>query len=117
MKKFTFKTREGCQRILALLMVIILASSFFAALVSSDFGKVKVTHITVDMRGGVFDGKLYIPVGTSSDDKLPAVVVCHGRGTAYNVYEGFAEELARRGFVALAFNAYGAVLSVFPIKD
>ena len=117
MKKFTFKTREGCQRILALLMVIILASSFCAALVSSDFGKVKVTHVTVDMRGGVFDGKLYIPVGTSSDDKLPAVVVCHGRGTAYNVYESFAEELARRGFVALAFNAYGAGLSDFPSKD
>lgn len=117
MKKFTFTTREGCQRILALLMAIILVSSFFAALVASDFGKVKVTHITVDMRGGVFDGKLYIPAGTSSDDNLPAVVVSHGRGTSYNVYEGFAEELARRGFVTLAYNAYGAGLSDVPIKD
>ncbi len=117
MKKLNFATREGCQRILALLMVIILVSSFFAALVSSDFGKVKVTHVTIDMRGGVFDGKLYIPAGTSSEDKLPAVVVCHGRGTAYNVYESFAEELARRGFVAIAYNAYGAGLSDVPPID
>ena len=117
MKKFTLKTREGCNRILALLMVIILVSGFFGALVASDFGKVKVTHVTIDMRGGVFDGKLYIPAGTKADDKLPAVVVSHGRGTVYNVYESFAEELARRGFVALAYNAYGTGLSDFPVYD
>ena len=116
-KFFTFKTREGCFRILALLLAIILASSFCAALISSNFGQVKIEHVTIDMRGGVFDGKLYIPAGTSSDDSLPAVVVCHGRGTPYNVYEGFAEELSRRGFVVLAYNAYGAGLSDRPLKD
>lgn len=116
-KFFTFKTRDGCLRILTLLLAIILASSFCGALVSSNFGQVKIEHVTIDMRGGVFDGKLYIPAGTSSDDSLPAVVVCHGRGTPYNVYEGFAEELSRRGFVVLAYNAYGAGLSDRPLKD
>ncbi len=114
---FTFKAREGCFHILALLLAVILASTFCGALISSSFGQVKIEHVTVDMRGGVFDGKLYIPAGTSSDDSLPAVVVCHGRGTPYNVYEGFAEELSRRGFVVLAYNAYGAGLSDRPIKD
>lgn len=116
-KRFTLKTKSGCWRVLALLLAVILVSSFLAALVSSNFGKVKISHLSFDTRGGVMDADLFIPAGTSDSDKLPAVVTIHGGGVVKNVMKLFAEELSRRGFVVLNINVYGSGLSEQPPSD
>ena len=35
--KMSYKTREGCMKVIAVLLAVILLSSFCAALISSDF--------------------------------------------------------------------------------
>ena len=117
MKKFGLDTKQGCLRLMALFMVLILVSSFFAALISSDFANVKISHLKVDARGAELDLDLYAPAGVSDSDKLPAVLLAHGRGATKNVVRGVAEELSRRGFVVLNVNSYGMGLSEQPPSD
>lgn len=117
MKKLTLSCKEGCLKLIALFLVVILVSSFCAALVSSDLGQVKISHLKVDARGAELDIDLYVPAGVSDSDKLPAVLLAHGRGATKNVLRGVAEELSRRGFVVLNVNSYGMGLSEQPPSD
>lgn len=114
---FSLKTREGCMRLLAICLCGVLLFSFFAALVSSNFGKTKISHLKVDVRGAELDMDLYIPAGTSDSDNLPCVVLAHGRGATKNVMRGIAEELSRRKYVVINVNAYGMGLSEQPVSD
>lgn len=114
---FSFKTRQGCKRLLGLFLIIILVFGFFGILFESDFGKTKIEHINVDFRGAKLTGALYYPMGTSSDDHLPAIIVAHGGANTFGVNKNYAQEFARRGFVVFAFSAYGQGYSEMPIKD
>jgi len=116
-KKFSLKTKAGCGRVIALCLVLILLCGFCAQLISSDGGKVKVSNIVMDVRGAELCFDQYIPAGTSDADSLPAVVVIHGGGCPAGVMRGIAEELAKRGFVVVNLNAYGAGLSEQPFSD
>ncbi len=104
-------------RLLALFIAGILAFSFLGKLIQSDFGSIHVEHVLIDVRGGVMDGQLYYPAGTSSQEKLPAVVIAHGGGMNYGAMRGSAAEIARRGFVVLSLSAYGSSLSLMPPYD
>ena len=117
MAKELAKNSGKYKKLLAVLLCIVLLSSFCAQLVSSDFGKVKVSALTIDARGGELDMDLYVPAGTSDSDKLPCVLLAHGRGATKNVVRGLAEELARRGYVVLNVNAYGMGMSEQPVSD
>ena len=116
-QKFPLKTSSGCRRLLALFLCGVLLFSFCAALISSNFGKVKISSLTIDARGAELDLDLYIPAGTSDSDSLPCLILGHGRGATKNVMRGIAEELSRRGYVVLNVNAYGMGLSEQPIRD
>lgn len=116
-KKWTLATKEGCRRLLAIALCLVFLFSFFAQLVSSDLGKVKISHLTLDVRGGELDMDLYAPRGVKPGDDLPCVLLAHGRGATKNVMRGVAEELSRRGFVVLNVNAYGMGLSEQPAVD
>ncbi|WP_320129099.1 alpha/beta hydrolase [uncultured Sphaerochaeta sp.] len=107
-KKLTFSTMEGCKKILAILVAIILLSSFFAYMLASDWGKLKINDISFDSRGSVMQATLYTPRIVSVDDKLPAILVTHGMSCTKSTVNGIAEEFARRGFVVLSVSAYGA---------
>lgn len=117
MKALTLKTKQGCNRLLAIFIAIILISSFFAQLVQTDGGTVKVESITIDARGAELNAELYYPVGTIGDDKMPAVIVNHGGGCIYGTMKNLAEEIARRGFVVLNVSAYGSGMSAQPDYD
>lgn len=78
MKKLTLKTKEGCWRLLAIFIVIILLSGFVARMISSSGGSVKISRVTYDSRGATANADLYYPAGTSDKDSLPAVLVAHG---------------------------------------
>jgi len=111
------KSAKGARCLLFLLITVILVSSFAAALVSSNGGKVKISRLKIDARGAELDMDLYVPAGVSDSDSLPCVLIAHGRGAVKNTYRGYAEELARRGFVVLNVNAYGQGLSDQPVND
>lgn len=113
----TFKTLIGCKRTTALLICTILLFSFLASLLSSNFGKVKIEEVTIDQRGASLDGLMYYPAGTSDADRLPAVVVVHGANSSKLAVRSWSEEIARRGYVVVALDAYGNGLSEQPPAD
>lgn len=100
-----------------LFLVLLLLCGLGARLVSTAGVSVKISRVTLDARGGTIDADLYYPMGTSDSDKLPAVLVGHGGGVGNGVVKGYAEELARRGFVVLNVNAYGMGMSENPPSD
>ena len=114
---FALKTAKGWRRLAACLLMVVLLSSLIAALIANDFGNVKMSRVTIDARGAVLEGDLYIPAGTSDEDSLPAIAITHGRGVTRGVFKSFAEELARRGYVVLNADAYGVGLSEMPAHD
>ena len=116
-KVFGFFSKQSCIRLALLCAAIILVSSFFAQLVQTDMGKVKIEHITIDARGAELDGELYYPAGTTSHDSMPAVIVNHGGGCTYGTMKNMAEEIARRGFVVFNVSAYGSGMSAQPDYD
>ena len=115
--KLTLQTIEGSRKLIVILMGIILACSFVACLIQTTGGKVKIEEVKFDARGAVQDADLYIPYGTSSKSSLPCVILSHGGGCTKGVMTGFAQELARRGFVVLNVSSYGAGLSDQPMYD
>lgn len=117
MKKSVLATKEGCKNLLAICFCVILLASLLAQLFASDFGRVKISHIVIDQRGGTFEADLYIPAGTTDADSLPAIIVTHGRGAHFGQERSFAEELARRGYVVINTAAYGTATSEMPFSD
>jgi hypothetical protein len=117
MKKLTLKTKEGCCRLIAIFIIIILVSGLIARAFQNDFGKIKVEQVTFDSRGALINAELYYPVGTNDTDSLPGIVVAHGGGCTLGVMKNIASELARRGFVVLNATAFGTGLSEQPDYD
>lgn len=110
-------TREGCKRWLAILIAIILVSSFAAQMIASQSGSIKISNITFDARGAEINGDLYYPAGTTDEDKCPAVILAPGAGVVKENMRGLAEELARRGYVVFNVNPYGNGLSETPVYN
>lgn len=104
-------------KMLTILLAVIFACSIGAHLVTTSGAKVKVERVRFDARGAMMDGELFYPHGTNDNDSLPAVIVAHGAGVNAGNMKNFATELARRGFVVLNVNAYGAGISEFPAND
>ena len=78
-KKLNLSTEKGCRKILAILLCIVLLASFFAQLISTNFGSVKISTLTIDSRGAELDIDLYVKRNVSDSDKLPCVLLAHGR--------------------------------------
>lgn len=113
-KYLNLQTREGCKRLLAILMAVIILAGLFAALMSSDGGKIKIQSIIIDARGAELSGDLYYPAGTTDRQSYPAVILAPGAGVVKENMRIIAEELARRGYVVFNCNPYGSGLSETP---
>ena len=64
--------------------------------------------------GALSHAKLYIPVQASAENKLPAVLLCHGYTASLDAMEPNAIELSRRGYVVMALDLYGHGESALP---
>lgn len=116
-KIFDLNTALGCKRLLAVLVAVMLVCSLFAQLLTTDGGRIKVENISIDARGAVLEGELFYPVGTTDEDKYPAVVIVPGAGVIYAQMRSFAQELAKRNYVVFNINAYGSGASETPVYN
>ena len=91
--KLSLKTVDGCRRILFLLVALIMVFSFIGALISSNGGKIKVSSLTIDSRGAEIRIDQYVPAGISDADKLPCILLAHGRGTNRGALKGLPKSL------------------------
>lgn len=80
--------------------------------IQKDWGRVEVTSGMINSR--TVDGedysmgyKLYVPKTATQDQPAPAVLCLHGYQNDHETSAGFAIELARHGYVALAIDAFG----------
>ncbi|NLL35557.1 MAG: hypothetical protein GX257_09700 [Clostridiales bacterium] len=115
--KYSLKTVDGCRRLLILFLILIMLFGFLGAIISSNGGKVKISTLTIDSRGAEIRIDQYVPAGVSDGDKLPCIMLAHGRGTNRGAMKGIAEEFAKRGYVVLNVDSYGQGMSEQPISD
>lgn len=67
--------------------------------------KFTTKSVTIPVKSQTMRGTLYIP--DSSEEKLPSVVIFHGRGSSQARYADRAEALAEAGFLTLIFSFRG----------
>lgn len=113
-KKFTLKTTEGSCRLLALFLALIVLFSFVAQVISTNCYKINISDVVIDVRGADLHFELYKPANVSSNDSLPCMIITHGGSESLAACSLMAWELARRGFVVMNVDAYGAGLSDQP---
>jgi dienelactone hydrolase len=79
-----------------------------AACIQSDFGRIDVTEWNIESGGGdTVRCKLYVPKTATPEHPAPAVLLIHGYQNDKDTSAAYALELARRGIVAMAMDAYG----------
>lgn len=92
--------------IIGLLMVFI--GSFFAGMVQSQWGKVKVEEIQIAaFDGSTISALLFIPQNATKDTPAPAMVTVHGYLNQKEAQSNFSVEFARRGYVVLEMDMSG----------
>lgn len=97
---------------LCVFLVLIFACMFIANLLQTDFGKIDINLIKIDMGDftgniGIVTGKLYKPATATAANPAPAVLLIHGYQNDKDTGSAYAIELARRGYVVLAIDAFG----------
>lgn len=114
MKKFLVFLKNAKVSLIVLLCLLI--STFtcmgIADGVQKDWGNIDVTSgqldaETVDNIYYSMGYKLYIPKGVDENHKAPAVLCLHGYQNDHETSAGYALEMARHGFVALAIDEFG----------
>lgn len=116
-KKFTLKTKEGAWRVFGIMLAIMLLFAFLSNVLSTNGYKVQRTRVSLDVRGADLAFEVWRPVGVSSDDKLPVIMLSHGGSEMLSCTSLYAWEFARRGFVVINENMNGAGLNGQPNKD
>ena len=89
--------------------VLIFVFMGLAAGFNSDWGKVDVRDVYYpNSEGGMIHAQLFVPKNASSADPLPAILNMHGGSDYLQTVSNYSIELARRGYVVLAVDAYGS---------
>lgn len=100
--------QQKARRGLIIALILCLFSMFFQNLLQTNFGDVDIQQITtVTEYGYKHTGTLYVPSNATEETPAPAVLMAHGSWKAREVMNGYALELARRGYVVYNFDQYG----------
>ncbi len=102
---------------LAIALVLCFISVLFAGIIQTDFGRVEMTELVLETPGGTLTGYLYKPERATVDHPAPAVIASHGYLNNREMQDLNALELARRGYVVVAMNAYGHGDSAVAAED
>ena len=102
--------------LLLVFVAVVFVSMAIANGVQKDFGEIDIsvgsfetTYKTMDdvEKDGEIAYKLYVPKTASETNKASAILLLHGYQNDHETSAAYALELARRGVVALAIDAFG----------
>lgn len=95
-------------RVLVLACGLLLGGNLLAWSIQTGGGRVDVRDIRFEgMDGTMMSALLYVPPGVDATTKAPGILAIHGYINSRETQDGFAIELARRGFVVLALDQTG----------
>ena len=93
--------------LLCVSLVLCLISVLFAGALQTDWGRVEMNELSIETPAGTLTGYLFRPKSASVEHPAPAVVASHGYLNNREMQDCNVIELARRGYVVIAMNAYG----------
>lgn len=103
------KRKKGVRIFFAVMLALTLCCSLINWGVITGWGTVRVQRMTLSgYSGDQISGLLYIPEGASKDAPAPLLINYHGNAGNARNHESWSMEFARRGFVVLAPDLYGA---------
>lgn len=101
--------------LLALACALILGGDVLAWAVQTGGGHIEIHDVRFQgMDGTEMSALLYVPPGADADSPAPGILAVHGYINSRETQDGFAIELARRGFVVLALDQTGHGYSAPP---
>ncbi|MDR1251373.1 MAG: alpha/beta hydrolase [Treponema sp.] len=78
-----------------------------ASLIQSGGGRIVIKDLRWETTSGhQMSGLFFVPKGVSAQNKVPAIVVCHGMYNSREMQDLNYVELSRRGFVVLAIDMF-----------
>ena len=93
---------------LLLALALILVGNLLAWGIQTGGGRIAVQDLRwTGPDGHVLSALLYVPPGATAQDPAPGILAIHGYINSRETQDGFAIELARRGFVVLALDQPG----------
>lgn len=108
------KANKNCKRLAIIFLGLILLFSFISQLIVTQGYKISVQHVTIEVRGADLTMDVYRPTKLTAETKLPCMIISHGGSEALSACTLHAWEYARRGFVVLCVNMYGAGTADMP---
>ena len=93
--------------------VVCLAILLVATLINwgavTNWGQIKVDRVNVTGDdGGTYSALVYVPANATDETPAPAILCYHGNSGSGRNHESWAIEFARRGFVVVSPDLYGA---------
>jgi hypothetical protein len=102
------------QKAAYLFLLLILVFSLAAQIIVTQGYKISIQQVTLEVRGADLTMDIYRPSKVTADTKLPCMIVSHGGSEPMSVTSLHAWEYARRGFVVINVNMYGAGTADMP---
>lgn len=103
------KRRKGVIRFFAVTLILVILTALLNWGAVTGWGNVKITRMTtVGRDGNSFSALLYVPKNATRETPAPALINFHGNAGNARNHESWAVEFARRGFVVLSVDQFGA---------
>ena len=99
--------KKTSKAVLCISLCLCLISVIFAGAIQTDWGRVEMSELSLETQAGTLTGYLFRPASASAENPAPAVVASHGYLNNREMQDCNYIELARRGYVVIAMNAYG----------
>lgn len=93
-------------KLLVIALVLCLVGAMGASMIQSNFGKVEITDVVIRTSAGEYTGYLFVPENATAENPAPAIVTSHGYLNNREMQDLNYVELARRGYVVFAQDAY-----------
>lgn len=103
------KRRRGIRKFFLIMLVLTVLVSLLNWGIITSWGYVKVERLTLSgYDGDEISALLYIPKNATNETPAPLLFNIHGNAGNGRNHEAWAVEFARRGFVVLSVDLYGA---------